>query len=286
MKKCLLLLTALLIFSKLSAQQKVGLWKDVPTMKTEKAILHVYEPADSLRTGVSIIVCPGGSYAHLAGIAWEGFNVAKWLKNQGISAFVLQYRTNNKGYNHPAMIQDVQRAIQWVKEHSAQYQIDTGKVGVMGFSAGGHLSLMAGIFYDENYLQELTPTTVSLKPAFVVSAYPVVSMQDDLAHFRSRKSLLGKQYTKEMQDKFSMEKQIFSAMPPVFLMTTKDDPVVKYENSALLAGALQEAGVDHQFLLYDMGGHGFGMNAKRSGEASAWNLVFKDWLMKIGILKY
>lgn len=269
-----------------SAQEKIKLWVDIPTMKSEKTVLYIYCPADSICTDVSVIVCPGGSYAHLAGIAWEGFEVAEWLNSQGMTAFVLQYRTNNKGYRHPAMIQDVQRAIQWVKEHAEKYNIDPEKVGVMGFSAGGHLSLMAGAFYHENYLEELgIELKTNLKPAFVVPVYPVVSMQDDLAHFRSRKSLLGKHYTPEIQDKLSMEKQITKEMPPLFLMTTKDDPVVKYENSVTLAKALEETEVQHQFLLYDVGGHGFGMNKKRGGEAAAWNIVFKNWLITIGLLK-
>lgn len=286
-RKALLTAFIVLYFSLLHGQQaKVKLWKDIPSMKSEKSILHIYSPADSIRNDVSVIVCPGGSYAHLAGITWEGFEVAEWLNRQGITAFVLQYRTNNKGYHHPAMMQDVQRAIQYVKENATDYQIDIEKVGIMGFSAGGHLSLMAGAFYEENYLTDLgIRTNVSLKPAFIVPIYPVVSMQDDLAHLRSRKSLLGKKYTKELQDKFSMEKQITQAMPPVFLMTTKDDPVVKYENSVILEERLKKEGIQHEFLLYDVGGHGFGMNVKRGGDAAAWNLVFIKWLKTIGILK-
>lgn len=269
-----------------SQHEKHFLWKGIEGMKSEKTRLYVYEPADSLRNDVSVIICPGGSYAHLYGIKWEGFEVAEWLNQQGITAFVLQYRVAQQGYRHPAMIQDIQRAIQWVRENSGTYKIDPDLVGVMGFSAGGHLSLMAGTFYDEDYLQKLPVTNShSLKPAFIVPVYPVVSMQDSIAHKRSRKNLLGKNFDREMQDKFSMELQVNENMPPVFLVTTKDDPVVLCQNSIVLAEALENASVSYRFLLYEKGGHGFGMNKKKGGEAAEWKSLFKEWLMENGFIQ-
>jgi len=265
--------------------QSIKLWKDVVLMKKEKSCLYVFEPADSLRNGVSVIVCPGGSYSHLYGIKWEGFEVAQWLNERGITAFVLKYRVGKDGYHHPAMIEDVQRAIQWVKENADEYKLNTDAVGVMGFSAGGHLSLMAGAFHKENYLEKLgISVSVDLKPAFVVPVYPVVSMQDDIAHFRSRKNLLGKNFDKEKKDKFSMEKQLSIDMPPVFLTTTKDDPVVDYRNSTTLAEILLLENIPHEFQLFETGGHGYGMNEKRGGEAARWNIFFINWLREIGIL--
>ena len=286
MKKILLIIFTLFLINTLSAQEKVLLWKEVESMKKEKSCLYVYQPQKSIANGISVIICPGGSYAHLGGIAWEGFEVAKWLNEQGITAFVLRYRVGGKGYNHPAMIQDVQRAIQWVREHAGEYQINPDLLGVMGFSAGGHLSLMAGAFSQDNYLEDLgIKSATNLKPNFVVPVYPVVSMQDEIAHVRSRNNLLGKSFTEEKKDKFSMEKQMTSEMPPVFLVATKDDNVVNYQNSIVLKEALVQANILHDFVLYDVGGHGFGMQEKRGGEAAKWKYLFKKWLIENGFIE-
>jgi acetyl esterase/lipase len=145
---------------------------------------------------------------------------------------------------------------------------------------------MAGAFYNENYLKKFgIQSDITLKPAFVVPVYPVVSMQDSIAHLRSRKNLLGKNFTQQEKDKFSMELQMTEDMPPVFLVTTKDDSVVDYRNSLVLENALKKENILHSFLLYEIGGHGFGMNAKRGGEAADWKFHFKNWLYEINILK-
>ena len=280
MRKTGLFLIFLFSFAVLFAQKNnISIWKDIPQMKREKSRLYIFEPIDSLKNGVSVIICPGGSYAHLYGIKWEGFEVAEWLNSIGITAFVLRYRVGKDGYNHPAMIEDVQRAIQWVK---MQDKINPNLLGVMGFSAGGHLSLMAGAFYHENYLNRLgIQSDVDLKPAFVVPVYPVVSMQDSIAHVRSRRNLLGRLFGQKEKDKFSMELQVTKDMPPVFLVTTKDDPVVNYKNSLVLDNALKKEAIPHTFILYDTGGHGFGMNEQKGGEAANWKNYFKEWLYEI-----
>jgi len=287
MKKWILFLMLLLlpIISIFSKKNEIHIWKDVNSMKHQMTRLDVYEVPDSIRNGVSVIICPGGSYHHL-GIFHEGSDVAKWLNSNGITAFVLKYRVGMYGYHHPAMIQDIQRAIQFVRENASLYHIDVNKLGAMGFSAGGHLVVMAGALHNENYLEKLgIQTKVSLRPDFVVPVYPVVSMQDSLAHLRSRKNLLGKNYTKEIMDKFSMELQIPVDMPPVFLVTAKDDPVVKFHNSVELDKALTNRNIKHKFLLYEVGGHGYGMSEKRGGETAKWNLVFKDWLIENEFIK-
>ena len=286
--KRLLTISLLLIFSfTLLAQPKpMNLWKGVPSMKSQHwTQMYVYPAPESINTGVCVIVCPGGSYNHLMGIKVEGFGVAEWLASQGINAFVLRYRTGNKGYHHPAMIQDVQRAIQYVRENAAKYHINPDKVGTMGFSAGGHLVTMSGAFCKEDYLEPLgVKSSVSLCPNFVAPIYPVVSMQDSLVHQWSRENLLTKHYTKEQQDQFSMEMQITPDMPPTFLVTAKDDPVVKYQNSVNLDRALTAAGVPHVFLLYDTGGHGYGMDESLAGETAKWRFKFVQWLRDIKIL--
>ncbi|MBR0304197.1 MAG: alpha/beta hydrolase [Bacteroidales bacterium] len=286
MKQFFLLLFNLLLVLAAGAQSKqIKLWKDVLCMKSQPAKMYIYPAPKDNNTGVAVVVFPGGSYSHTMGIATEGFGVAEWLNSQGINAFVVKYRTGNRGYHHPAMIQDAQYAIHYVREHAKDYGINPDKVGTMGFSAGGHLATMCGAFYKENYLQALgIKDNISLKPDFVVPIYPVVSMRDGIAHERSRRNLLTNHYTPEDQAKFSMELSIPRDMPPVFLATAKDDPVVKYENSVELDRSLRKSDIPHKFVLYETGGHGYGLDEKIAPEASKWKYEFIKWLKEIKIL--
>ncbi len=193
MKKLLILNLFLIAVTVVAQPKPVYLWKNISGKQKEKTRLYVYQVPEAISKGVGVIVCPGGSYHHL-GMPHEGYQVAEWLNSQGITAFVLRYRVGMHGYRHPAMIQDIQRAIQYVREKTP----DLKKIGVMGFSAGGHLVTMAGAFFKENYLKAIgIEPEVSLRPDFVVPVYPVVSMQDSLAHLRSRKNLIGESFTKE-----------------------------------------------------------------------------------------
>jgi acetyl esterase/lipase len=265
------------------AQPKpIKLWSDVPGMKNMPSKLYIYPAPKENNTGIAVVVCPGGSYSHTMGIATEGFEVAEWLNSQGISAFVLKYRVGSQLYHHPAMIQDAQYAIHYVRQHAAEYGINPDKVGTMGFSAGGHLVTMTGAFYKDNYIQDLgVADDISLKPAFVVPVYPVVSMQDSIAHKRSRRNLLTRQYNKGQQDRFSMELSIPKDMPPVFLVTANDDPVVMYQNSVVLDKTLTKMGIKHKFMLYKTGGHGYGLSEAIAPEAGQWKYEFIKWLKTI-----
>lgn len=268
------------------AQQKtVLLWKDTDGMRRFKSKVYIYPAPDSINTGVTIIVCPGGSYSHLMGIATEGFGVAEYLNTQGINALVLRYRVGMYGHHHPAMIQDIQRAIQFARDHASEYHFNPDKIGAMGFSAGGHLVTMAGAFHCNDYLQPIgIQTRVSLRPDFVVPVYPVVSMQDSIAHKRSRRNLLTRHFSQDDKDIFSMEMNIPSDMPPVLLVTAKDDPVVMYQNSVYLDKALTEKQIKHHFLLYETGKHGYGMNEEKAPEAGQWKYQLIPWLKEIKIL--
>ena len=287
MQKINLIIFIVFICLHTSAQETLNLWDRTDrTYKQKKSKLSIFLPEKQNTNGVSVIICPGGSYAHLYGIEWEGFEVAKWLNSVGITAFVLQYRVGKDGNHHPAMIEDVQRALQLVKTNSKFYGISPDKVGVMGLSAGGHLALMAGAFYKHNYLNNMDiPSDIDLKPAFVVPVYSVVSMQDSIAHLRSRKNLFGKKFGHAEKNKFSMELQMTQDMPPIFLVATKDDPVVSYKNSLALENALKKENITHKFLLYNTGGHGFGINEQRGGESANWKNSFRNWLYEIGVLK-
>lgn len=283
MRRLFLTFVCIILALAVEAQPKpVKLWADVPGMKSMPSKLYIYPAPKENNTGIAVVVCPGGSYSHTMGIATEGFEVAEWLNSQGINAFVLKYRVGSQLYHHPAMIQDAQYAIHYVKQHAAEYGINPDKVGTMGFSAGGHLVTMTGAFYKDNYIQDLgVADDISLKPAFVVPVYPVVSMQDSIAHKRSRRNLLTRQYNDGQRDRFSMELSIPKDMPPVFLVTAIDDPVVMYQNSVVLDKSLTKMGIKHKFLLYKTGGHGYGLSENIAPEAGQWKYEFIKWLKTV-----
>jgi acetyl esterase/lipase len=227
--------------------------------------------------GAAVIVCPGGSYSW-HDMKAEGSEVARWLQENGISAFVLKYRVQGvlpyithsrllfRGHQHPDMKNDLQQAIQYVREHATEYGINPQRVGVMGFSAGGHLAMMAAGTEDVS---------------FIAAIYPVVSMSHPVSHKRSRRALLGeyRKYSRRMRDSLSIEKHVPRECPPVFLVNCKDDPVVKYRNSELLDSALTAQGISHRYIQYSTGGHGFGASAtKGTAECRAWKEEFLRWL--------
>lgn len=245
---------------------------------------------------IACIVCPGGSYFWLDKKT-EGVGVAEWLQANGISAFVLEYRVGGiagfithyrlvaRGNRYPDMLQDVQRSIQIVRENALKYGIDPDKLGVMGFSAGGHLTAMSGIFFDSNVLSQLgVNTKVSLKPNFIAPIYPVVSLVDKSTHKRSRRGLLGegKSISKEMKDSLSLERHVRVDMPPTYLMNCVDDPIVDYHNSELFDSAMTAMNVPHKYVQFKTGGHGFGATPeKTTREAIAWKDDFINWLRNI-----
>ena len=244
----------------------------------------------------AVIVCPGGSYC------WhdydtEGTMVARWLSSNGIAAFVLNYRVQGvfdyimhtryitRGHKHPQMIQDGQRAIQYIRENADIFNVDTARVGAMGFSAGGHLAMSMAEFFHTDFLAPLGIThTVSLRPDFVAPIYPVVTMTEPVVHKRSRRALLG-EYGKRrqaMRDSLSLERHVPADCPPVFLVNCKDDPIVKYHNSVLLDSALTARHTPHRYIQYLTGGHGFGASDnKGTPECRQWRTEFLNWLREL-----
>ena len=285
MKK--ILLSLIFVFGCLfcySQDKTIYLWRNVKGMEKQPSVMYMHEPKEN-KTKTAVIVCPGGSYHHL-GLYNEGYCSAKWFSENGITAFMLKYRTNESLYNHPAMLEDIQRAIQIVRENADEFGIDASKVGVIGYSAGGHLVTMAGEFGERfNELEKLgIETAVSLRPDFVMPIYPVVSMQDDISHKWSRRSLLGKNQTQERKDLFSMELQVPDNMPPTYIVVCKDDNVVDYNNSLRLYDALLEKNInDCELHVYEWGKHGFGMLNGPFMKEFKWNEPLLEWIKKIGM---
>jgi acetyl esterase/lipase len=284
LQACLYLLSLLVLLPfPLSAQQRIKLWEGTAlhSRKQKRSELTLYLPDRAHNTGVAVIICPGGSYCYL-GMKGEGHQIAQYLQSRGIAACVLRYRVGLHGNRHPAMVQDVQRAIQLVREQAQAWGIDPDKVGVMGFSAGGHLAGTAATYFDVNFMEPLRVVpAVSLKPAFVAMIYPVVSMTDEaIVHKRSRRNLLGRKHrTPEAEHRLSLEHQVREDMPPVFLLHCTGDKTVDCRNSIRLHQGLTEKNVPHRFLLLEekgRGGHGFGI--RPNGKATGWIDTFLQWL--------
>ena len=285
MKK--ILLSLIFVFGCLfcySQDKTIYLWRNVKGMEKQPSVMYMHEPKEN-KTKTAVIICPGGSYHHL-GLYNEGYCSAKWFSENGITAFMLKYRSNESLYNHPAMLEDIQRAIQIVRENADEFGIDASKVGVIGYSAGGHLVTMAGEFGERfNELEKLgIETAVSLRPDFVMPIYPVVSMQDDISHKWSRRSLLGKNQTQERKDLFSMELQVPDNMPPTYIVVCKDDNVVDYNNSLRLYDALLAKNIQNcELHVYEWGKHGFGMLNGPFMKEFKWNEPLLEWIKKIGM---
>ena len=291
MKRIFVTLATILVFSitAFSQDATIYLWRNVKGMEKQPSVMFMHKAEKtSSETNAAVIVCPGGSYHHL-GLKGEGNTTATWFAKNGVTAFVLKYRTAESFYHYPAMLQDIQRAIQLVRENAEEWNIDPNKVGVIGFSAGGHLVTMAGEFFEtHNEIEKLgIQTNVSLRPDFVIPVYPVVTMQDDIVHRWSRNSLLGsgkKNQTQERKDEFSMEMNVPDNMPPTYVVVCKDDPVVIYENSFRLYDALQAKKIPSRLAVYDWGGHGFGMKDNAFMKEFHWNQALKEWLVELGFM--
>jgi len=240
--------------------------------------LTMYSPLASGRKISAVIICPGGGYGILAA-SHEGSDVAKVFNEWGIVAFVLKYRLPDDSIMTDKTIgplQDAQRAIQIVRQNAKQWNIDPGKIGIMGFSAGGHLASTASTHFDKEVIDN--PGHTSLRPDFSILIYPVISFTDSLGHGGSRNNLIGKKPSPEKIIEYSNELQVNSNTPPAFLVHARDDKGVKYENSVQYYDALTKNNVPVELRLYDKGGHGFGMNNLTSPDK--WMDQLKAWLEK------
>ncbi|QHS57838.1 alpha/beta hydrolase [Mucilaginibacter sp. 14171R-50] len=237
--------------------------------------LTAYLPEKGTANGTAIVICPGGSYAGLAS-AHEGFQVAQAFNKIGVTAFVLKYRLPSDSIMVDKTIgplQDAQRAIQIVRQGAAKWGINPNRIGIMGFSAGGHLASTEGTHFDKVVIDN--PDNISVRPDFMMLIYPVITFGEK-THAGSRENLIGKDAPQQMTDLYSNEKQVTANTPPTFIVFAEDDDVVPVENGLMMYNALLKNKVKAALHIFPEGGHGFGMfNPKSKGLWFDWA---KTWM--------
>lgn len=236
--------------------------------------LTIFKP--QVANGTTIVICPGGGYSHLA-INKEGYKVAQWLNTLGITAIVLKYRLPSDAIMKDKTIgplQDAQEAIRYVRRNAKEWNLNENKIGIMGFSAGGHLASTLATHYNDVVYK--VSDKISAKPDFSILIYPVISMEKDVTHKGSKKNLLGTSPSKELVAKYSNEKEVDSLTSPTFLVHATDDTVVPVENSINYYLALKNNKVLTEMHLYERGGHGFGLG--KADTSQFWTKDCELWL--------
>jgi acetyl esterase/lipase len=252
----------------------------------DKPSLTIYLPAKGKATGAAVVICPGGGYGHLA-MDHEGHQIARWLNSFGVAGFILKYRHSRSGagYGHPAPLQDAQRAIRMVRSGAKRWDVDPGRIGILGFSAGGHLASSAGTHFQNRYSDAKDEIDrSSCRPDFMILVYPVISFTEWYTHKGSRRNLLGKEPDGNLVENLSNEKQVTPEIPPTFLVHANDDKGVPPENSIYFYLALRKAKVPAEMHIYEKGGHGFGPGAEK-GAVSSWMVRCSDWMQGRGLLE-
>lgn len=277
-----------LFFSKSISQEKILLYPQGATesneLKTEEKwrdkdfLLDISEPrmyaypaSKENNCGTAVLICPGGGYSGVSAVK-EGAEIAKWFNELGVSAFVLYYRMPNG--HHEIPLKDAQTALSIIQKRAREWKINKNKIGIMGFSAGGHLASTVGTHFRIK----------AERPAFMLLAYPVVTMNKDLTHNGSRENLLGKNPSDELVKLYSNELQVTKKTPPTFIVHARDDGAVPIANSENLLKALQKNKVPAKLVTYDQGGHGFGMR-KKGIPVENWPQEMKAWLTERKLIK-
>jgi len=284
------ILLSSLILSRAEMQNPIPLWpngapgalgnstNDIPT-------LTPYLPDTTNATGATMVICPGGGYAHLA--PHEGNDYALWLNQHGVTCFVLKYRLGSNGYRHPAMLQDAARAVRWVRAHADEFKIDPRRVGIMGSSAGGHLASTLMTHFDFGNINSDDPIErQSSRPDIGILCYAVITM-GEFAHQGSKDNLLGKNPPPKLVTELSNELQVTTNTPPCFLWTTFEDKTVPMENTLMFAEALRKNHVPFDLHVYQKGGHGMGLEDKPPfAHSHPWANDCLFWLKEQGFVKY
>lgn len=286
-----------LTFSAMAQTQVINLWPDgkIPNSKTnsveeksvtdDKGILRIsgvtvptitaYIAPKEKATGAAVMICPGGGYGILAA-SHEGSDFAKWFTERGISAFVLKYRLPNEKAmtsQHEVPLMDAMQGMKIIRQHASEWKIDPNKIGVMGFSAGGHLAATLSTHYNlgKNASEEA-------KPNFSLLIYPVISFTPEISHGGSRDNLLGPDKSEELIKYYSNELQVSSKTPPAFLIHAEDDGAVPVENSIAYYLALKKLKIPAEMHLYPIGGHGYGFRTEGKGSLVNWPAALEGWL--------
>ena len=255
----------------------------VRVRNVQKPDIAVFLPSKKNATGEAVVICPGGGYGILA-YDWEGSDIARWLNSQGIAAFVLKYRlpgskSNIIPYKSPLM--DAQRAMRIVRSNAESWNIDPERIGVMGFSAGGHLASTLSTHYDAGDPSSSDPVEkVSCRPDFSVLVYPVISFTEDFQHSGSRINLLGEDADESLVKYYSNELQVTEDTPPAILIHSDDDKAVPVENSITYYKALRNNDIASELHIYPYGGHGYSL-AIGQGHLATWPDRVIEWIRYI-----
>lgn len=254
----------------------------VGTQPEDQPSLTILLPDKSKAVGTGVVICPGGGYAHLA-FDYEGTDIARWFNSLGVAGFVLKYRLGPR-YHYPAQFQDVERALRIVRSRAEEFGIAHDRIGVMGFSAGGHLASTAGTHFDSGNPNDSDPTDrASSRPNFMILAYPVITLLPPYAHEGSRRFLLGENPDPELVKKLSNELQVTPQTPPTFIFQTDEDKTVPSMNSVMFYEALHKAGIPAEMHIFERGRHGLGF-AKNDPALSIWPTLLEHWLQMHGLL--
>lgn len=242
--------------------------------------LAVFLPSKKNATGEAVVICPGGGYVRLA-YDWEGSDIARWLNAHGIAAFVLKYRLPGPENNlvpHQSSLLDASRAIRLVRHHADEWNLDPGKIGIMGFSAGGHLASTLSVHHDAGDPASPDPVEkISCRPDFSVLLYPVISLNPEFTHGGSRRALLGETPDEELVRYYSSEHNVTGDTPPAILVHSGDDRAVPVKNSIAYYTALREKGITASLHIYPYGGHGYSL-AVGQGYLSTWPDRVVEWI--------
>lgn len=300
MKKLLICLLLTSILAPLMAQNQIlPLWQGDPPNYRETGEVTIWDTADIVRvrnvqkpdiavflpskknaTGEAVVICPGGGYGILA-YDWEGSDIARWLNSRGIAAFVLKYRLPGSKSNvvpHKSPLLDAQRAMRMVRSNAVAWNIDPDKIGIMGFSAGGHLASTLSTHYDAGDSSNADPVEqVSCKPDFSILVYPVISFTEEFQHSGSRINLLGEDADEELVKYYSNELQVTEDTPPAILIHSDDDGAVPVENSIAYYTALRANKVSSELHIYPYGGHGYSL-AIGQGHLATWPDRVIQWI--------
>ena len=270
--------------SKVAPDEETSEQRDGITIvsKISKPTLSIFLPSKEKANGTAVVICPGGGYG-INAFSHEGTDVAKRFNEMGVAAFVVKYRIPNDATmlnREIGPLQDAQQAIKTVRQRAKEWNVDVNRIGIMGFSAGGHLASTAGTHFNTAVIPDAG--TISLRPDFMILIYPVISFNDKITHMGSRDQLLGKQPSAEKITEYSNELQVTAKTPPTFLVHASDDDAVKANNSIDFYESLLKYKVPAELHIYQKGGHGFGMNNKTTDDQ--WMDRCKNWMKGSGLL--